>query len=210
VTEKGKNMTRALVLGGSLVALCILLGVSVTAGFGRAIDHTIAAALGMREGQTPAGWISFWQAISWIGGGTQRYIIVALLALFLGLRHHWRLGAVLAGASLLSSFASDGLKFAFARVRPDLVPHLDHASSFAFPSGHATSAAVVYLLFAFVVPTKRRGLWLSAGIALTVLTGISRIMLGVHWPSDVVGGWLLGAGFAYAGLAVARKFEGNR
>jgi membrane-associated phospholipid phosphatase len=193
-----------------LITAMLLLGLAASAGWTNGFDHTIAAALGMRADQTPVGWIRFWQAISWIGGGTQRYIIVALLALFLWLRHHWRLGAVLAGASLLSSFASDGLKFAFARVRPDLVPHLDQASSFAFPSGHATSAAVVYLLFAFIVPTKRRGLWLSIGIVLTILTGISRIMLGVHWPSDVVGGWLLGAGFAYAGLAVARKFEGNR
>jgi undecaprenyl-diphosphatase len=200
-------MTRPLYLGGSLVALSAILGLLVTAGFGGAIDRTIATACGMRAGETPQAVINFWQAISWIGGGTQRYIIVALLALFLWLRHHWRLGAVLAGASLLSSLASDGLKLAFARARPDLVPHLDHASSFAFPSGHATSAAVVYLLFAFIVPSQRRGLWLSIGIVLTILTGISRIMLGVHWPSDVLGGWLLGAGFASAGLAVARVSE---
>jgi membrane-associated phospholipid phosphatase len=193
-----------------LITAMLLLGLAANTGWTNGFDHTIAAAFGMRADQTPVGSIRFWQMVSWVGGGTQRYIIVALLAIYLWLRHHWRLGAALAGASLLSSFASDGLKLAFARVRPDLVPHLDHASSFAFPSGHATSAAVVYLLFAFIVPTKRRGLWLSVGIVLTILTGMSRIMLGVHWPSDVVGGWLLGAGFAYAGLAVARKFEGNR
>jgi membrane-associated phospholipid phosphatase len=202
-------MSRSLNLSvaAALLALVLTLGLCVSHGWGGAIDHNIATALGMREGQSSAGLINFWQAISWIGGGTQRYIIVALLALFLWLRHHWRLGAVLAGASLLSSLASDGLKLAFARARPDLVPHLDHASSFAFPSGHATSAAVVYLLFAFIVPTQRRGLWLSVGIALTLLTGMSRIMLGVHWPSDVIGGWLLGAAFAFAGLAVARVSE---
>jgi membrane-associated phospholipid phosphatase len=199
-----------LIFPAGLIAAVLLLGFAANAGWTSGFDHTIATALGMREDQTSAGSIRFWQMVSWIGGGTQRYIIVALLAIYLWLRHHWRLGAVLAGASLLSSFASDGLKFAFARVRPDLVPHLDHASSFAFPSGHATSAAVVYLLFAFIVPTQRRGLWLSVAIVLTILTGMSRITLGVHWPSDVLGGWLLGAGFAYAGLAVARKFEGNR
>jgi membrane-associated phospholipid phosphatase len=205
--QRGPMNRHPLTTAACLIAAMLVLGIAANAGWTSGIDHSLATAFGMREGQTSVGVIRFWRAISWSGGGAQRYIIVALFAAMLALLHHWRAGLVFSLAALLSNLASDALKIIFERARPDLVPHLDHASSFAFPSGHATSAAVVYLLFAFTVPTKRRGLWLSIGIVLTILTGISRIMLGVHWSSDVLGGWLLGAGFAFAGLAAARVAE---
>ncbi len=188
-----------------LFAAVLLLGLMVSWGWSQGPDRALAGALGMRSGSSPTGVIAFWQAISWIGGGTQRYILVATLALFLGWKLRWQAGVGLALASLLSSFASDGLKLAFGRARPDLVPHLDHAASFAFPSGHATSAAVVYLMVALIVPTQRRDLWLGGAALLALLTGISRLMLGVHWPSDVIGGWMLGASFAIAGAAIVGR-----
>jgi membrane-associated phospholipid phosphatase len=207
---KGKIMGRSFGVAAALLALVLTLGLCVSHGWGGALDHALASAFGLRAGQSSATLIRFWQLVSWSGGGTQRYIIVGLLALALGVWHQKRAGLTLALASLLSSFASDGLKMAFARARPDLVPHLDHASSFAYPSGHATSAAVVYLAFALLIPTQRRTAWLAGGAALALLTGLSRIMLGVHWPSDVLGGWMLGAAFAIGGVAIARRWEGNR
>jgi membrane-associated phospholipid phosphatase len=202
-----KGLTR-LGLPLALLALSLLLGLAVNAGWTVAVDRALGGAWAMRVETGGASSITFWRAISWIGGGTQRYIIVGILALFIGWKLRWQAGLAVAATSVLSNLASDGLKLAFARPRPDLVPHLDHAASFAFPSGHATSAAVVYLIVALIVPTERRGLWLGTAATLALLTGLSRIMLGVHWPSDVVGGWLLGASFALAG-AILIKPKGN-
>ena len=105
-------------------------------------------------------------------------------------------------ATLASAMTSDVLKSFFARVRPVLVPQLDPISSPAFPSGHATNAAVVYLLFIMLVPQARHPAWRLAAAAMILLMGLSRILLNVHWPTDVIGGWMLGASFALMAAAV--------
>lgn len=88
------------------------------------------------------------------------------------------------------------LKLLVGRHRPDLLDPVARATGFSFPSGHALNAALVAGVFVLVLlPVahgwRRRLLWGSA-IAVTVLTGLSRIVLGVHWTSDVLAGWLLG------------------
>jgi undecaprenyl-diphosphatase len=194
----------------ALLFAVILLGIVASAGGLSAIDVPVINAVAMRADQSSPAAIAFWSWISWSGGGAQRYVMVVLLSLWLGYLRGWRGGVTLALASLLSNVASDALKAAFGRARPDLIPHLDVALSAAYPSGHATNAAVVYLLFALVVPTAQRGRWLAGAVVLTVLTGLSRIALGVHWPSDVIGGWMLGAAFALAAVAILRRVEGER
>jgi undecaprenyl-diphosphatase len=108
------------------------------------------------------------------------------------------------GGMLLSTL----LKRGFARPRPDLVPHgvLVHTAS--FPSGHAMLSAVVYLtlgaLLARVQPQRRLKMYvLTLAVVLTVLVGLSRIYLGVHWPTDVLAGWLAGAAWALLAWCVA-------
>lgn len=105
-------------------------------------------------------------------------------------------GAVVSGAML-----SEMLKMGFARPRPDLVPHLVVAESGSFPSGHAMLSAVAYLtigvLLARVHEQQRvKSLVLGFAIGLTLLVGASRVYLGVHWPTDVLAGWFLGAAWA--------------
>ncbi len=185
-----------------LLLLVILLGFAVTADWGHNVDVAIGSAIGMRAGQTPDYIIDFWRFISWTGTGIQRYIFVTLLALLLGFWRRWQYGVGFVVASILSLGASEYLKYAFHRARPELVPHLDIAHNFAYPSGHATSSAVVYLLFALIVPAQKRGGWLLAAAVLMALTGYSRIALGVHWFSDVIGGWMLGSFFALGATAV--------
>jgi undecaprenyl-diphosphatase len=194
----------------TLLFAILLLGTLATAGYGAAIDVPILNAFALRADQSSRAAIAFWSWISWSGGGAQRYAMVALLSLWLGYVRGWRAGLTLALASLLSNLVSDALKVAFGRARPDLVPHLDVALSAAYPSGHATNAALVYLLFALLVPTAHRGRWLAGAAVLTLLTGLSRIALGVHWPSDVIGGWMLGVAFALAAVAILRRVEGER
>ena len=112
------------------------------------------------------------------------------------------------GGVLLSSL----LKSGFARPRPDLAPHADVVHTLSFPSGHAMSAAVVYLtlgaLLARAQPHRRLKIYLaSVGVVVTVLVGISRVYLGVHWPTDVLAGWCAGSAWALLCWAVALWLE---
>jgi membrane-associated phospholipid phosphatase len=88
------------------------------------------------------------------------------------------------------------LKLLVGRHRPDLLDPVARAAGFSFPSGHALNAALAAGVFVLVLLPVARGTWRwvlwGAAIAVTVLTGLSRIVLGVHWTSDVVAGWLLG------------------
>lgn len=188
-----------LVRAAILVFAVVLLGVIVSAGWLVTADLYVSNALSLRVGQSSPQLIAFVQGVSWIGGGTPRWIICILLA---ALVWHWcgrRCGIALAGAALLSNLASNTLKFAFDRARPDIIEHLDHVNSASYPSGHATSAAVVYLLLAWLAPPRWRPLAWTLAATMIVLNGLSRIMLGVHWASDIVGGTMLGTAFALLG-----------
>lgn len=187
-------------IASALIAAVILFGLAVGAGWTQAADWQISHALALRVDQSDAAFISFMQWASWIGGGTPRWVIVILLC---GLVWHWcgpRCAAALGGASLLSNLASSLLKLGFGRTRPDVIDHLDQQTSFSYPSGHATSAATVYLLLASLAPPLWRPYAWALAAAMIILNGFSRIMLGVHWASDIVGGTLLGTAFALLGV----------
>lgn len=135
-------------------------------------------------------------------GGTAMLTLVTLIAAgyLLAARKAATAGFVVvavAGGSLLNV----AMKSGFDRARPDLVAHLVQVRSASFPSGHAMNSAVVYLtlaaLIARAVPGRRLKLFVVAvGIGLTLLVGSSRVFLGVHWPTDVLGGWAVGASWA--------------
>jgi undecaprenyl-diphosphatase len=190
---------RSLFGAAGLFLAVILLGVVAGRGWTNAFDWRISHALALRAGEDSAALIAFMQGASWIGGGTPRWIIVILLC---GVVWRWcgpRCATALAGASLLSNLASSLLKVAFGRARPDLTDHLDFQTSASYPSGHATSAAVVYLLLAWLAPPRWRPFAWTLAATMIILNGFSRVMLGVHWASDIVGGTMLGAAFALLG-----------
>lgn len=137
---------------------------------------------------------------SFVGLGTATVIA----ALTLRLCGHRPLAVGLLVSVLAATAASTLLKLAFGRERPDIVEHAALTFTASFPSGHAFLAAVVLLSIAsFVGIASRRAdiarLCLWVAWILIVAIGLSRIYLGVHWPSDVLGGWCLGV--AWSSLA---------
>jgi undecaprenyl-diphosphatase len=106
------------------------------------------------------------------------------------------------------------LKTGFDRPRPDLVSHGSMVYTSSFPSGHSMLSAMVYLtcgtMLAAVHTERRVQIYLiSCAIVLTSLVGISRVYLGVHWPSDVLGGWAVGAAWASGSWLAAQWLRGR-
>jgi undecaprenyl-diphosphatase len=112
------------------------------------------------------------------------------------------LGAVIGGIVI-----STLIKMGFDRPRPDLVPHGALVSTASFPSGHSMMSATVYLTLGALSMRLRPERWLKIyvlilAVLLTVLVGVSRVYLGVHWPTDVLAGWTVGAAWALLCWAV--------
>lgn len=98
------------------------------------------------------------------------------------------LALMMAGGTALNLI----LKQIFAAPRPDLLPHLDIVQSYSFPSGHA--AGNMMLFGALAMLAARRSIYWMAGVMIALI-GVSRVWLGVHWPSDVLAGWVTGFGW---------------
>ncbi|WP_207485590.1 phosphatase PAP2 family protein [Arenibaculum pallidiluteum] len=112
--------------------------------------------------------------------------------------------ASIGGGMALSSLT----KLVFERPRPDLVSHLTAFQTASFPSGHAMLSAVTYLTLGALLTRIAAGralkaYFLGAALTLSLLVGSSRVYLGVHWPTDVLAGWCLGAAWAMTCWAVA-------
>lgn len=137
-------------------------------------------------------------------------MVTAVTIFYLLLVRRWRSALLVlvtvGGGQILSSV----LKLGIDRPRPDLVSHLAQVQTLSFPSGHAMMAAVTYLtlgtMLAGIVPGRATKIYvLGVAVLVTLMVGVSRLYLGVHWPSDVLAGWC--AGFAWAMLCwlVARR-----
>lgn len=120
---------------------------------------------------------------------------------------HRHLPWVLIAITLIGRGASELQKYWIARGRPDLEPHLVVVKTSSFPSGHATSSMIFYLTMALALAAGTRWHRAAAGgaIVLSLLIGLSRVMLGVHWPSDVIGGWAFGLLWVLVTLRLARR-----
>jgi undecaprenyl-diphosphatase len=149
-----------------------------------------------------------------LGGIVVLTIVTLVIAGFLWLsgkrREVWLLvAATLGGVAIASIF-----KVAFDRPRPNLVPHLSHVETSSFPSGHSMMAAIVYLtlgtVVAEVVTTKRLKFYcVAVAITIVLLVGVSRVYLGVHYPTDVLAGWSAGLVWAMLCWLVARMLRGK-
>jgi undecaprenyl-diphosphatase len=140
-------------------------------------------------------------AITHFGDPGVRPVLIVLTGAFLLWRHRVKAELVLLGGTAVSLLLTALLKGQFGRVRPHVVPWLDLPTNASFPSGHSSNTMAILLLFALLAGGGWRS-WLAVSVA--ILIGLTRIVLGVHWPSDVLGGWLIGAGVALTAFGLAR------
>ena len=114
------------------------------------------------------------------------------------------------GGSVLSTYA----KVFFDRGRPDIVDHMDRTFTSSFPSAHAMVGALAWLTLAavairFIENRLLAGFILGAAVAISLLVGLSRIYLGVHWPTDVIAGWFLGIAWSGGCWLTAHYLSGS-
>ena len=146
-------------------------------------------------------------------GGTAVLTTVLLCAIgYLALLNRYGAATLVVVASVGGGLLSVGLKQVFARGRPDIVPHLVTVEGLSFPSGHSMAAAVIYLtlgalLARFAARRRLRIYVIAISLGLTFLIGITRVCLGVHYPTDVLAGWAAGLGWALLCWLVARYLQ---
>ncbi len=189
----------------ALIAACIAIGALSFLPQVIEMDQAVLRMMALREGQSPDILITITKAVTWIGDGSQRAIWLAFAAIFLLWKKERRTAIILVVLPVLAGVTSDVLKEIFGRVRPDLFPKLDHATSMSMPSGHATGAMAIFLTIALLVPIGAAKVRIALALTLALLVGLSRPMLAVHWPTDVVAGWCLGLGYALLALALVRR-----
>jgi membrane-associated phospholipid phosphatase len=144
-------------------------------------------------------------ALTSLGGAYVTVGLTAAAALWLLLRRAPARALLLAATVLIERSAVEELKILFGRARPDVgVEWLPH--SLAFPSGHSANSMTAFLAAALIAaPPELRRTAAIAAVALSVLVGLTRVALGVHWPSDVFGGWAFGLLAVWIAMAIGRR-----
>jgi undecaprenyl-diphosphatase len=196
---------RVLVVAAAVVtaslALFVLIAENLVNG-GGLISHDHAVLSWFVDHRTDRS-ISVARFLSTIGSFLSLFLLGVVIGVWLWRRRRdWRLAAAPLVALSLGGLASSLAKAVFDRPRPPVAAHATSVSTAAFPSGHATDAAAFFLAASFtlaITVTRRR--WAQTvlvvtGSLLAGLVGLSRLVLGVHWLSDVVAGWALGTAAA--------------
>ncbi|HEV7384365.1 MAG TPA: phosphatase PAP2 family protein [Phenylobacterium sp.] len=214
--------SRALILvigaAGGFWAFFNIAG-EMTEGETQALDkHILLALRAPADPSQPIGSLSFQEAMRDVTalGGVTVMTLVTVVGVLAFLMHgkRWHAG-ILAASVLLADLSSEGLKHLYGRPRPALVPHGSYVYSASFPSGHSTLSAATFLTLAMLIASlePNRGTKIMVfvlAMLLVLAIGVSRVYLGVHWPSDVLAGWCLGGGWALAAWTVLLRFGGRR
>ena len=196
--------------------LAVLVELDLTAGLDILVLESLRSADDLTDALGPAWFEDTVRSMTVLGGYPVIVFAVLNVIVVLVIMED-RTSATLVAASVSgASVLSSGLKQVFARPRPDIVAHLDPTIvAVSFPSSHATVSLATWLTLALVlaarVPVRAVRIYLVAvSLLLAALVGLSRIYLGVHWPSDVLAGGALGFAwlcvvFGIAGMREARR-----
>jgi undecaprenyl-diphosphatase len=191
-------------LGLIVAALASLwLAMLLIGGPGSAVDLKLLSAAQL-PGLIPAARI-----MTRLGDWTILLPIGLVAAALIVLRGHPRRGAVYLLLIISGRVLVELQKAQFDRARPDPHGHIVAVHSMAFPSGHAAHSMTAWLGIALlaVASPRLRGPAILLALALTLLTGLSRLVLAVHWPSDVVGGWAFGAAWTLLMVRLVTALE---
>lgn len=200
------------------VWLFALLADEVVEGGTKAFDQRLL--LTFRHGDTrnllgPPAVQEAARDITALGGVAVLTLVTVIAAGFLALDRKKHMALFVLGSVLGGQVLGTILKDLFQRPRPDLVPFSAYASGASFPSGHTMMSAVTYLtLGALLARSQERrrvkAYLLLVAIFLTFAVGVTRVYLGVHWPTDVLAGWTAGAVWALICWLTARKLQSRR
>jgi undecaprenyl-diphosphatase len=214
----GRHELGTLLAIGSLAAgvwLFAALADEVMEGGTRKFDTALLLALrrpGDLQPLGPPAMLNAARDISALGGPAVLTLLTAAVSLFLALNGKKHMALFVCGSIGSGLLVSSLLKDSFDRPRPDLVPHEVYAASYSFPSGHSMLSALTYLtLGAILARSHERKLlkayFLLLATFLTGLIGVTRVYLGVHWPTDVLAGWTAGAVWALVCWLLARWLQ---
>jgi undecaprenyl-diphosphatase len=218
----GRNFYTAVgifLIVGTLVAIVGTIAFAslaevVREGYTQQFDTAVLRWLGAHHTPTLT---TIMQEVTPLGTGVVVLTIVGVTTAFLWHTEHKHSARMLLAATAGNILLNNGLKLLFDRERPDVFEWATHASSSSFPSGHAMSATVVYGTVAYLLARLQKHAWsraltLLVAILLVALICLTRLYLGVHYPSDVLGGIIVGlawSGFCMAtleaSLALARR-----
>ena len=188
-------LTLSFAIGIAATALFIAIAEAVREGMTQGIDESILQALATIR----SPWLDeIMLEITAMGAGAVMLLMVLVVSLFLWLSDH-RWSVYLLIVSVLGGLIiNQVLKGVFSRPRPTVVEWGETVSSLSFPSGHAMTSMITYGCIAYLVgrlgstPAMRLAVWIVAGLMIGAI-GFSRMYLGVHYPSDVLAGFLCGA-----------------
>jgi len=201
--------------GAAIFALLFAaLAAFVVGGCLQGLDRSLLLALrnGTHDPAAPQ-WIEImFLDLTALGSNTTVLLVTLAAAGFLamaGKRGTALLVLVSAGGGTL---LNNLLKLLFSRPRPDLVAHSVEVQTTSFPSGHAMLSAIVYLTIGALLARTQKNARMKAYIlalsaAISALIGTSRVYLGVHWPTDVLAGWLAGGAWAMMCWEIARRLQ---
>ncbi|HTM96266.1 MAG TPA: phosphatase PAP2 family protein [Croceibacterium sp.] len=205
----------AYLLAGAVALFALAKGASeIVEGDTLAFDRAVLLALRRSEDlASPIGppWLQEAMVQITALGSIPVLSLIALLAVgYIAVARKPALALFTAAAVTGGALLAGALKLVYSRARPEIVPHLVGTGSSSFPSGHAADSAIVYLtlaaLVARTVTSRAQSRYLIvAAFALTLLIGLSRVYLGVHYPTDVVAGWIVGALWAGAASLTVRR-----
>jgi len=185
-----------------------------TSGF----DRRILLAMRLPGDLAPIGSPAVQEAVrdvSALGGVSLLGLITVIASGFLVLDGKSHMAYFAAGSVAGGMIVSTLLKDVFQRPRPEIVPHIAYAANTSFPSGHSMMSAVTYLTLAALLARSQerkrlKAYFLLLAALLTFIVGVSRIYLGVHWPTDVLAGWTAGAVWALLCWLVAKWLQGRK
>lgn len=219
LTRLERHELRWLLVGlGGCVLLFLFLKLSGAVMEGETLAFDKRIMLAFRKANDPSQPIGpRWLASSMIdltalGGPTIIGLIVLAVVGFLLLQARYWTALFILLTALSGEAVNAAMKALFFRPRPDVVPHLREAFSTSFPSGHAMQSAIIYLtlgaMMMRVVEKRISKIYcLTAAMGLTFLVGLSRVYLGVHYPTDVLAGWIIGLLWASVCWLVAQTYE---